>query len=358
MKAFTLITFLLGFTYCTAQSIIQTREQAVDMLRELRKIHTPEGIDILEQIELNGEKQWINIRGKNKSNPVLLFIHGGPASPMMPTSWVFQNGWEDYFTVVQWDQRVSGKNWLSADTSEVVPNLNREMIVQDGIALVHYLCKQLNQEKVFVMGYSFGSKVGIELISLIPEKIFAFIGVGQMSEGGQEKFIYDRLLYLANTSKNDPAMKELKAISPYPSTDSPTPIRNILTVRKWARYYNGGWYGKPDLDLFFSLPELSPEYSEAEVTNLAVGNSWVARKILRQSGEYTLPYTFETPVIFIMGRHDLHTPHDLARAYFDKLSAPVKKFFTFEHSGHFPMLEEPGRFLVHLVNDILPLSKE
>ena len=110
MKVFIYITFLLGFIHCNAQPRIQTREEAVALLHDLRKIHTPEGIDTLEQIELNGEKQWINIRGKNKSNPILLFIHGGPASPMMPVAWAFQNGWEDYFTVVQWDQRVSGKN--------------------------------------------------------------------------------------------------------------------------------------------------------------------------------------------------------------------------------------------------------
>ncbi len=358
MRTFAFITLLLGFSYCTAQSGIQTREEAVDLLRELRKIHTPEGIEVLEQVELNGEKQWINIRGKDKSNPVLLFIHGGPASPMMPIGWAYQNGWEDYFTVVQWDQRVSGKNWVTADTAKAVADLNRGMIVQDAVELIRYLCEKLNQEKVFVLGYSFGSKVGLELSTLIPEKMFAYIGVGQMSEGEPEKFIYNRLLTLADESKNDLALKELQALSPYPNMDGSTPIRKILVARKWARYYNGGWYGKSDLSLFFSLPQLSPEYSETEIANLDTGNSWVARRIMRQSGGFEFPHTFKIPVIFLMGRHDLHTPHDHARAYFDKLSAPIKKFCTFEQSGHFPMLEEPGRFLVYLVNEILPLAKE
>ncbi|MCB9081111.1 MAG: alpha/beta hydrolase [Lewinellaceae bacterium] len=358
MKVFIYITFLLGFIHCNAQPRIQTREEAVALLHDLRKIHTPKGIDTLEQIELNGEKQWINIRGKNKSNPILLFIHGGPASPMMPVAWAFQNGWEDYFTVVQWDQRVSGKNWTTTDTTKAVANLNRKMIVQDGIALVQYLCEKLNQQKVFILGYSFGSRVGIELISLIPEKVFAYVGVGQMSGGDQEAFIYNRLLTLAAESNNELALQELKTIAPYPNTDGANPIRKLLLVRKWARYFNGGWYGKPNLDLFFSLPELSPEYSEQDITRIDSGNAWAARKILQQSEGNAFPDTFRTPILFLMGRHDLHTPHDLALAYFNKLSAPNKKFITFEHSGHFPMLEEPGRFLVTLVNEVLPLAKE
>lgn len=341
---------------CYSQQIITSREQAVELIRDLRKIHTPEGIEVMEQLELNGEKQWITIRGKNKANPVLLFIHGGPASPMMPVSWAYQNPWEDYFTVVQWDQRVSGKNWSTTDTTKAVAHLRFSNIVEDGQALISYLCRKLNQEKLFVMGYSFGSKVGIQLASVMPEKIYAYIGVGQVSEGDSEKYLYERLVVLAGNSHNNEALAELKSMVPYSKPEGTTPVKDMLKARKWARYYDGGWYGKKDLNLYFSLPDLSPEYSKDEVISLAVSTPWATRKIMRQPGSFVFPRQLKVPVIFMMGRHDLHTPYQPSKNYFDNITAPLKKFYTFERSAHFPMLEEPGRFLVTLVTDVLPLA--
>ena len=40
------------------------------------------------------------------------------------------------------------------------------------------------------------------------------------------------------------------------------------------------------------------------------------------------------PVVILMGRYDLHTPYSGARAYFDRISAPHKRFVTFERSAH------------------------
>lgn len=301
MKSLLPLAFLFIFISSIAQPIIQSREESVALLRELREIHTPEGIDLLEQVTLNGEKQWIHIRGRNKENPVLLFIHGGPASPIMPISWSFQNPWEDYFTVVQWDQRISGKNWLTADTTNIASRLNFSMIVQDGVSLVEYLRKKLNQEKVFILGYSFGSKVGLHLASRIPEQIHAYIGMGQMSESEPEKYIYNRLITVATEAKHEQALNELQAISPYPKSDVSTPLRQMLVVRKWARYFNGGWYGKPTLDLYFTLPELSPEYTEAEIKSLSTSTSWATRRIMRQASDARLPDSVQVPIIFYDG---------------------------------------------------------
>lgn len=106
------------------------------------------------------------------------------------------------------------------------------------------------------------------------------------------------------------------------------------------------------------LPTLSPDYSEAELAQLEPGNAWAARRIQRQSGPTTFPTAFDIPVVFMMGRNDLQTPYEPARTYFEDLDAPVKKMATFEYSSHFPMLEEPGRFLLYLVREVLPLATE
>ena len=358
MKIVLIILLSMLCLESVAQESIQPREEVVAILRELRKIHTPNGIETLEQVVLNGEKQWISIRGKDKSNPVLLFIHGGPASPMMPVSWAYQNGWEDYFTVVQWDQRVSGKNWLTTDTAQVASTIHRGMVIRDAAQLVFLLCERLEQEKIFVMGYSFGSMIGIKLAELIPDKIQAFISVGQVSPGQAEKQLYDRLIELATESANEVGLEELKALAPYPNPNGRTSMKSMLVARKWARYYNGGWYGKSNLDLYYDLPQLSPDYTKAEVEQMSVGDSWVARRMMSQSNQFNFPFSLEVPIFFFMGRNDLQTPYPAAKAYFGQIKAPAKAFFTFEYSAHFPMLEEPGRFLVTLVDEVLPLAQK
>ena len=84
------------------------RSEVTKIIADARRIDTTLGIDQLRPIDVGGIKQWISVRGKDRRNPILLFVHGGPGSPMMPASWLFQGPWEEYFTVVQWDQRGAG----------------------------------------------------------------------------------------------------------------------------------------------------------------------------------------------------------------------------------------------------------
>ena len=78
------------------------------IIADLQKVVTPNGVDRQMKVSIGGTQQWITVRGRSLRNPILLFLHGGPGAPEMPTSWTFQNPWEDYFTVVQWDQRGTG----------------------------------------------------------------------------------------------------------------------------------------------------------------------------------------------------------------------------------------------------------
>jgi len=340
-----------------AQSGSPGQVQAIELIRDLRSIHTPNGIAQLRQVHLNGVPQWINIRGKDKNNPILLFIHGGPASPVMPISWAFQSPWEDFFTVVQWDQRYTGKNWSPADTAQAAQRLSSDLIVQDGLDLIDTLLQELQQDKLFVLGYSFGSRIGIEMAKATPEKIHAFIGMGQVTDLDSEKYLYEELIRLATAASHTTALQELQAMAPYPNPNGPTPVNQLLLARKWARFFNGGWYGKPDFNLLFALPELSPDYTPEEVQTINTSTAWVSRKIMGNSTKLSMPLQLEVPVFFFMGKHDLHTPYASARSYFDQLQAPYKKFVTFEYSAHVPMMEEPGKFLLELVTSVLPLSK-
>lgn len=349
-----------------ARTAMPNRNDVTARLAEVRKIHTPEGIETLEEVAIGGAKQWVSIRGRNRANPVLLFVHGGPGVPMMPMTWAYQAPWEDFFTVVQWDQRGVGKNASSSDRAALQPTMTTERIVADAEEITAWVRKRLGKEKIVVMGYSYGTTVAMALARRRPEWLHAYVGVGQSGTGGGEAYLYQRLLTLAAEAKNDEALRELRAIAPYPGSNRT--MADTLLVRKWARRFNGGWYGKPDLDLFFALPEWAPEYSQADVEAQEQATRWFSRAVMgntgAQSGGTPGPGSkasprnaFQVPVIVIMGRYDLHTPYEPAKAFFETIEAPHKRFITLERSAHIPMLEEPGLFLLTLLQEVLPLTE-
>jgi proline iminopeptidase len=344
---------------------VPSRDDITSRLADLRRIHAPEGIEVLEEVSIGGARQWISIRGRNRANPVLLFIHGGPGVPMMPMAWAYQAPWEDFFTVVHWDQRGVGKN-ARADREALAPTLTHERLTADAEEVAAWVRGRLGKEKIVVLGYSYGTTVAMTLARRRPEWLHAYVGVGQTGGGNAEAYLYGRLLDLAAVTGNKDALRELKAIAPYPGPDRT--MADTLLVRKWARRFNGGWYGKPDLDLLFALPEWAPEYTRADVVAQEEATRWFSRTLTANSRGQTARApndsepgddrrSFRVPVIVIMGRHDLHTPYEPARAFFDTLESPHKRFITLERSAHVPMLEEPGMFLLTLIQEVLPLTE-
>ena len=79
-----------------------------EVVADIHRIVTPNGVQETFEATLGGARQVVNVRGADRANPVLLFVHGGPAAVEMPIAWAFQRPWEDFFTVVQWDQRGAG----------------------------------------------------------------------------------------------------------------------------------------------------------------------------------------------------------------------------------------------------------
>ncbi|HEY7293510.1 MAG TPA: alpha/beta fold hydrolase, partial [Dehalococcoidia bacterium] len=143
-------------------------------MRGLRRIVTPTGIERAEAVNIGGIRQWVTIRGYDRNNPVLLVLHGGPGYVELPLSWWYTRGWEEYFTVVQWDQRGAGKTYMMNDPDAVAPTMTRERLVQDSEELVQWLRRDLDKEKIFVWGHSWGSYLGLELALRHPEWLYAY----------------------------------------------------------------------------------------------------------------------------------------------------------------------------------------
>ena len=133
------------------------RAEATAIIANARKIVTPNGVERLEKVRIGGIDQWVSIRGDDRRNPVLLLIHGGPGYVSMPMSWWFSRGWEEYFTVVQWDQRAAGKTYLLSDPATIAPTLTRERMVADAEEMAAWARRELGKDKIFLLGHSFAA---------------------------------------------------------------------------------------------------------------------------------------------------------------------------------------------------------
>jgi proline iminopeptidase len=343
-------------------STIEGRDDAVAIIAEFRKIHTPEGIEVLEQVELGGVSQWISIRGRNRDNPVLLFIHGGPGDPMIGLSWAFQNPWEDYFTVVQWDQRGSGKNAATADREALRGTLTVDRLVSDAEELIAHLRERLGKEKVVVMAYSSGNTLGMHLAKRRPEWLHAYVGVGIVSHDLLRQG-YERTLEIAVAKGSTEAVAELRPLASRVETGvGPAEDPSMWSIWRWAFAFDGAWYGKGGWSLYTDLPVLAPEYTFEEAVEAWDALLWLnndtawhdewANLDLRELGP-----RLQMPVLFFHGRFDLTPPIENAQAYLDWIEAPYKRLVTFERSAHIPFIEEPGRYLVALLEHVLPLTE-
>jgi proline iminopeptidase len=336
-----------------------SQQQARDIIADSRKIVTPNGIDTLIKVQINGTEQWLSIRGKDKRNPILLFVHGGPASPDMPLAYTFQTPWEDYFTVVQWDQRGAGKTYAANDPKTIAPTLTIDQMTDDAEAVVRYLQQTYHKRKIFLLGHSWGSVLGVRLAQRHPDWFYAYIGVGQVVNVQQNETIgYRFALDQAKADNNAQAVADLTRLAPYPGKTGSLDIDRIGTQRRWLSYYGGLAYGRTSFAFDANAEELAPEYSDKDLDAIGDGSLLTLNHLLKPLSAIDLSHDthFDCPILLFTGRHDYAVSHELAARWFANLSAPYKRLVWFEDSAHMVMQEQPGRFLVHLVDDARPFA--
>jgi pimeloyl-ACP methyl ester carboxylesterase len=336
-----------------------SRSDVVGMIAEDRKIVTPNGIEKLVPVQINGTTQWLSIRGRDKRNPILLFLHGGPGLTFMPTAWTIQSPWEDYFTVVQWDQRGAGKTYGSNDPKALESSMTIDQMTDDAGEVVRYLQKEYGKQKIFLLGHSWGTVLGVALAQRHPDWFYAYIGVGQfVNSRRNEEDGYKFALEQARSHGNSDAEKELLAIAPYPGDMSALGFDKIGAERKWVAYYGGVAYGRASLDFDDGVSTLSPDYTQKDLDSMGDAAVFSASHLLQSLMQLdnTAVTSFECPVFLFEGRHDYATSHLLAAEWFTQVKAPQKELVWFENSAHMVMEEEPGKFFYHLATDVRPLA--
>ncbi|MGB6876699.1 MAG: alpha/beta hydrolase [Candidatus Acidiferrales bacterium] len=335
-----------------------TRDDARAAIAAAQAI-APGGFNELKTVEIGGIPQWISVRGNNPANPILLFIHGGPGSPMMPESWTFQRPWEDFFTVVQWDQRGAGKTF-SAAKRQPDNSMTIDEMQADAEQLIELLRRTYGKKKIFLMGHSWGSILGVKVAQHRPDLLYAYIGVGQVVNGERNEVVgYQQTLAQAEAVGNQTAIRELKALAPYPNPKGFTPMSKVLAERKWDVALGGMIYGQTNADPS-QIWALSPDYTDYDDASARLGEITSVQILLPQMESVNFDHvkTFKCPVFIFAGAHDRTTPESVAEEYYNRIQAPEKKFFKIERAAHYVVTEAPGEVLMDLVQYVRPLGEE
>lgn len=334
------------------------RQEAVEIIRELRRIVSPHGVERSEAVRIGGIDQFVSLRGADRRNPVLLILHGGPGFPTAPMAWFATRGLEEYFTVVHWDQRGAGKTHLLNDPKAVAPTMKPERFVDDAEALVAWLRKEFSKDKVFVLGTSWGSYVGLEFARRRPEWLHAYIGMGQAANIPEsERRGYAYALDAAKKAGNREAVAELLSIAPYAEPGKPIPLDDIRIERKWSDFFGGVMaYRVRQIDGIAA--RLSPDYSDEETRRVYEGNGYSQDFLFSPvlSVDFTHVTRLDCALIVLAGRHDRTVNSYVAHEWFERVQSPFKRFVWFENSAHEVMMEEPGKLLVTLVTHARPLA--
>lgn len=333
-------------------------DKAREIVRDLDRIVAPSGIDESFKTKIGGIDQWFNARGQDRSNPVILFVHGGPASPLTPTLWQFQRPLEEYFTMVTYDQRGAGKTFLETDPDSVSTTIHIPNYVDDAIEAAEYVRKRYHKDKIILMAHSWGTVIGLGAALKRPDLFYAYVGIGQViNTKDNERLSFEYGLAQAKEHKNEEAVRELESIAPYPG-DKPITRDRIVLARKWAQYYGGLSAYRESSKYYFNAPLLSPEYDKDAVCAIDHGNLFTLGRILPEflNVDFKNVTSFPIPVVMFMGRHDYTTPSAPTEAWLGKVKAPYKQGVWFEHSAHMIPWEEPGKVLVSLLKYVRPLA--
>jgi pimeloyl-ACP methyl ester carboxylesterase len=321
------------------------------------KIKTPNGISSLEQLELGGMKQWIFIRSVDKKNPVLIFLHGGPGEPAlgMSSSRKLDSELIKYFTVVHWDQRGAGKSY---NKNISVESMTLNQLFEDLNDLIDFLRDRFNSQKVFIVGHSGGTIIGIRTAYKYPEKIYAYVGVAQIINDYEgERISYD---FLVEKAKKSGDLKRLNAIKAIGLPPYDTHEKHFEKARYIGR--NGGFiHGnviKQMVGIIFNY-FTSPEYSLLEGIRTLRGKGLHFTMNTMYDELKNLNFNEEIqsiniPIYFFAGKYDMITPSVLVEEFYKNLDAANgKKLIIFENSAHFLIKEEKEKYEDLLINLVL-----
>ena len=306
-------------------------------------------------VSINGIQQGMVIRGKDVSNPVLLWVHGGPGMPDYPLTQRYPTDLEDLFTVVWWDQRGAGLSYHPDIPRET---MTIEQFIDDTLKVTDYLRQRFSQDRIYILGHSWGSFIALQAAARSPERFKAYLGMAQVvHQLESEKIAYD---YMLSTYRDRGDTAMVRRLEAAPVTMSGGTPDAYLKVRDAAMHKLGIGTThdmKSVITGIFLASWRFRGYTVQEKVNL-----WRGRAFSRGFGLWDqliwidlrrTVSALQIPLYFFEGKHDYTAVTSLARDYFEQLQAPMKGFYVFDNSAHSPLLEEPQQAHRILEHDVL-----
>ncbi len=317
----------------------------------------PGSIATHERIRLGGVDQWVSIRGRSVDNPVLLYLSGGPGgSDLALVRW--NQRLEERFTVVVWEQRGTGMSYPSIDPTEA---LTPEQLVADGIELTGWLQARFDEQKIYLVGNSWGTILGVLMARHSPQLFWAYIGTGQMVNARDtDQILYRQSLVYAERTGNDSIAAKLRAWGPPPYDE---PLTDVLAHATVGLLYE-------DLEPYdLRATEIRPNTMTDRFFNneYSLLDSWNSLRGLADMFSIVYPQMqgtdlrtdaarLDLPVYILEGRHELSARRELAVDWYQQLQTPSKQLIWFDRSGHNPQFEEATRYTDLMTGTILPAT--
>lgn len=301
-------------------------------------------ISEIEQMELGDLEQYIIIRGHDKTKPVLLFLHGGPGYPEFFDIKRYNPELEKMFVVVDWIQRGTAKSF----SSDIRPEQMKIKYMLDDIKeLSLYLKQKFNQDKLYLMGHSWGTLLGMKAIDAYPELFHCFFSVGQVAaQYRSEEISMDWIKQKALESGDEDEITAVNAIElPTPDADGKTWINYFMANRRYVTKYGGARKQKVPFSHGYGFS--SKEYTLMDKINSVRG---ILFSLEHLSGELVNSNLFEeidsvhVPIYFFQGVDDYQTVHQVAKEFYNHVKAPKKVFYEFKDAAHNPIFTQSEAF--------------
>ena len=329
-----------------------------------RSFRTPEGkkmansVADIQRIKINGIKQFVCIRGMDQRNPLLLWLHGGPGSISLPFYMQYNAELEKHFTVVYWDQRGSGRSYSSRIPPE---SMTLAQFIADTHELTSWLKKRFSQEKIVLVGHSWGGLLGMHVIAKHPDDYQAFISVSSLTNGPEsERLSYNFATTTAQQKQDTAALAMLNKIAPPVNGLYKEGLSAIKQERGIVQKYGGVIHTNlksPGSQTFlrskeYSLLDLLKVKKITRLSYPMVESIWPQIDLKKQIPVVSIP------VYFCLGKYDYNCPSALVADYYESLQAPFKELIWFTESAHAPCWEEPQKFNALLIDKLLSEKAE
>jgi pimeloyl-ACP methyl ester carboxylesterase len=318
----------------------------------------PGSIAELVSVRIGGHDQALMIRGYDTSKPVLLYLSGGPGQSSLPHPRVLFEDLSRDFIVVGWDQRGTGKSYAALDPTST---LTLDRAVEDTIEVTNYLRERFDEPKIYVLGESWGTILGVLAVQRQPELYYAYIGSGQMVNVAEtDRRIYHDMLKVAQETGDAELEAQLIAFGEPPFADVPYGNGFMLThydllykpfTPPQAYIERGSSSGIDQFGIMGS------EYNLIEKANVLRGllDTFTVMYPQIQGVDFRTDATrLEVPVYVLDGQAELAARRDLALEWFEGLDAPGKRLYSFENAAHAVAFEQFEAFHAILVETIVP----